>query len=169
MPMQAEGLVAEAEALGARAAEARAEAALAEGAGYGDSESRMRLRSIDVQLLRILEEMAAGRQETMDELRAELGLSDRDRAWPALLAACEGLVGGTFQSLALRLQAARPLGRRGVVLSTFHSAKGSEFDHVYALSEGWSRVRPEDHNDETHALYVALTRCTQELGRVGIA
>lgn len=38
-----------------------------------DAESRMRLRSIDVQLLRVLEEMAAGRQETAAELRAELG------------------------------------------------------------------------------------------------
>ncbi|MGH1331211.1 MAG: biopolymer transporter ExbB [Paracoccaceae bacterium] len=37
-----------------------------------DAESRMRLRSIDVQLLRILEEMAAGRQETLGDLRADL-------------------------------------------------------------------------------------------------
>ena len=36
------------------------------------AETRMRLRSIDVQLLRILEEMAAGRQETMSELRADI-------------------------------------------------------------------------------------------------
>ena len=38
-----------------------------------DAESRMRLRSIDVQLLRILEELSAGRQETITELRGELG------------------------------------------------------------------------------------------------
>jgi hypothetical protein len=37
-----------------------------------DAESRMRLRSIDVQLLRILEEISAGRQETMAELRTDL-------------------------------------------------------------------------------------------------
>ncbi len=37
-----------------------------------DAESRMRLRSIDVQLLRVLEELSAGRQETMAELRADL-------------------------------------------------------------------------------------------------
>jgi len=40
--------------------------------GYSDAESRMRLRSIDVQLLRILEELSAGRQETVADLRAEL-------------------------------------------------------------------------------------------------
>ncbi|MEI4196293.1 biopolymer transporter ExbB [Roseovarius sp. E0-M6] len=41
------------------------------GAGL-DAESRMRLRSIDVQMLRILEEISAGRQETMTELRTDL-------------------------------------------------------------------------------------------------
>jgi hypothetical protein len=40
--------------------------------GGMDAESRMRLRSIDVQMLRILEEISAGRQETMAELRHEL-------------------------------------------------------------------------------------------------
>ena len=42
-------------------------------AGEGtDAESRMRLRSIDVQMLRILEEISAGRQETMAELRTDI-------------------------------------------------------------------------------------------------
>lgn len=39
---------------------------------HPDAESRMRLRSIDVQLLRILEEMTAGRQESLADLRADL-------------------------------------------------------------------------------------------------
>ena len=38
-----------------------------------DAEARMRLRSIDVQLLRILEEISAGRQESIADLRADLG------------------------------------------------------------------------------------------------
>ncbi|WP_289040518.1 biopolymer transporter ExbB [uncultured Aliiroseovarius sp.] len=37
-----------------------------------DAESRMRLRSIDVQLLRILEEMQAGRQESLADLRGDM-------------------------------------------------------------------------------------------------
>ena len=37
-----------------------------------DAESRMRLRSIDVQLLRILEEISAGRQESLNEVRREI-------------------------------------------------------------------------------------------------
>jgi len=44
-----------------------------QGVGDGiDAESRMRLRSIDVQMLRILEEISAGRQETMAELRTDI-------------------------------------------------------------------------------------------------
>ncbi len=42
-----------------------------------DAESRMRLRSIDVQLLRILEEMAAGRQEVMADLRTDIAALSR--------------------------------------------------------------------------------------------
>ena len=40
--------------------------------GGSDPEARMRLRSIDVQLLRILEEISAGRQESLAEIRADL-------------------------------------------------------------------------------------------------
>ncbi|MGA9251118.1 MAG: biopolymer transporter ExbB [Roseobacter sp.] len=44
-----------------------------QGQGEGmDAESRMRLRSIDVQMLRILEEISAGRQESMAELRTDI-------------------------------------------------------------------------------------------------
>lgn len=42
-----------------------------------DAESRMRLRSIDVQLLRLLEEISAGRQESMTELRTDLAALTR--------------------------------------------------------------------------------------------
>jgi hypothetical protein len=43
-----------------------------DGGAHVDAESRMRLRSMDVQLLRILEEMSAGRQETIADLRADI-------------------------------------------------------------------------------------------------
>ncbi|MBN7783696.1 hypothetical protein JYP51_02120 [Ponticoccus gilvus] len=42
-----------------------------------DAESRMRLRSIDVQMLRILEEISAGRQESMAELRTDIAALTR--------------------------------------------------------------------------------------------
>ncbi|OYU39524.1 MAG: biopolymer transporter ExbB [Pseudorhodobacter sp. PARRP1] len=44
----------------------------AEGGAHSDAESRMRLRSIDVQLLRILEEITAGRQESIADLRGDI-------------------------------------------------------------------------------------------------
>ncbi len=47
------------------------------GDGGMDAESRMRLRSIDVQMLRILEEISAGRQESMAELRTDLSALSR--------------------------------------------------------------------------------------------
>ena len=48
------------------------ETLVTEGTGQVDAESRMRLRSMDVQMLRILEEMSAGRQESLGELRTDL-------------------------------------------------------------------------------------------------
>jgi len=47
------------------------------GSAQVDAESRMRLRSIDVQLLRILEEMSAGRQESLSELRGDVAALTR--------------------------------------------------------------------------------------------
>lgn len=47
-----------------------------------DAESRMRLRSIDVQMLRILEEISAGRQESMAELRRDIDVLVRTFARP---------------------------------------------------------------------------------------
>ncbi len=54
-------------------------------AGQLDAETRMRLRNIDVQLLRILEEMSAGRQDSVAELRTELA---------SIAAALQGRNGG---------------------------------------------------------------------------
>lgn len=56
----------------ALAAQIEAAFAAPEGGPHVDAESRMRLRSIDVQLLRILEEISAGRQESMADLRNDL-------------------------------------------------------------------------------------------------
>jgi hypothetical protein len=44
---------------------------------HAEAESRMRLRSIDVQLLRILEEISAGRLESIAEIRNDLAALNR--------------------------------------------------------------------------------------------
>jgi len=62
-----------------------------------DAESRMRLRSIDVQLLRLLEEVSAGRQEAIAELRTDIaGLSRalKPQRQPRGMAAANGGEGG---------------------------------------------------------------------------
>ncbi|GIX12563.1 MAG: hypothetical protein KatS3mg118_0522 [Paracoccaceae bacterium] len=45
--------------------------------GRLDAETRMRLRNIDVQLLRLLEELQAGREESVSELRTEINTLTR--------------------------------------------------------------------------------------------
>jgi hypothetical protein len=68
----AAGLLARIAAAQARMVEIMETNASDTGVDGGDAESRMRLRSIDVQLLRLLEEVAAGRQESMADLRSDL-------------------------------------------------------------------------------------------------
>lgn len=71
----AEGQAALIQLLTKQALDARANDDANDGVNSGasvDAESRMRLRSIDVQLLRLLEEMSAGRQEITTELRGDL-------------------------------------------------------------------------------------------------
>ncbi|PPB79896.1 hypothetical protein LV82_02453 [Albidovulum inexpectatum] len=55
-----------------RAVRAETETSGAQGDASAEAEIRMRLRSIDVQLLRLLEELAAGRQEAMADLRGDI-------------------------------------------------------------------------------------------------
>lgn len=69
------------------------------GTGGVDAESRMRLRSIDVQMLRILEEISAGRQDTMAELRTDLS---------ALTRAITQLGEGQEQPRRRRIQPSKP-------------------------------------------------------------
>lgn len=59
------------------AMEALAERAAAAQDSEVDAEIRMRLRSIDVQMLRMLEEVSAGRQESMAELRNDFAALTR--------------------------------------------------------------------------------------------
>ena len=70
---QSEGVTAALERV-AVGQEALTELMRAHGDSGLDAESRMRLRSIDVQMLRILEEIAAGRQESLAELRKDIDL-----------------------------------------------------------------------------------------------
>lgn len=104
-----------------------------------------------------------GAHAVLESIRQQLGLSDHDRGWRAILNATADMQKTTQGALALRLEAAKPLARGGVVLSTFHSAKGSEFDHVFILSEGMREHGRTPPEDETRAFYVALTRARESV------
>ncbi|MFC6593162.1 UvrD-helicase domain-containing protein [Deinococcus lacus] len=110
------------------------------------------------QLRHELTRMTADAAQTLRDLSAPY--SQQDRAFAALLAAVEGLSDVTYETLALRLESARPLGRGSVVLSSYHSAKGSEFTAVFVLDE---RTAGDEKDDATRALYVALTRARERL------
>ena len=100
-------------------------------------------------------------QAHLENLRQELGYSDRDAAWSALLHALSGCSEITQGDIAYLLEEARPVRPGQVVLSTFHSAKASEFSHVFVLEDGFM----DNNNLESRAreLYVGFTRAKEEL------
>ena len=54
--------------------------------------------------------------------------------------------------------------QRGMLLTTAHSAKGLEFDHVLVLDGAWNRISQGEDPDATRRLYyVAMTRARQTL------
>lgn len=54
----------------------------------------------------------------------------------------------------------RNLGR-GVFLSTVHSVKGLEFDHVFLLGENWKMATGTAAEEERRLYYVAMTRARE--------
>ena len=54
--------------------------------------------------------------------------------------------------------------QRGLLLTTAHSAKGLEFDHVAVLDGGWDRISDNEDPDAPRRLYyVAMTRARETL------
>jgi ATP-dependent DNA helicase RecQ len=51
----------------------------------------------------------------------------------------------------------------GVFLSTVHSVKGLEFDHVFMLGESWHSVAGEEMEDERRLYYVGMSRARETL------
>ncbi|MDZ7703907.1 MAG: UvrD-helicase domain-containing protein [Trueperaceae bacterium] len=97
-------------------------------------------------------------QRHLNDLRCELGLSDCDAAWPAMLDAVAGKEGVGGLELSYWLEQSRAVQPDGVVLSSLHGAKGHEFRHVFVLDAG-------DNGNDEHArkLYVGMTRAEEGL------
>src|SRR5262249_30176702 len=71
-----------------------------------------------------------------EDLQTETGCSTTDAAWASLRQAVDGKHNSTQEEMLYLLEEARPLRPDRVVLSTFHSAKGSEFRYVFVVEEG---------------------------------
>ncbi len=100
-------------------------------------------------------------QAHLEDLRQKLGYSDRDAAWSSLLQALSGCLQMTQEDMAYLLEEARPVQPGKVILSTFHSAKGSEFSHVFVLEDGF--VDRNNLESRARELYVGFTRAKEEL------
>ena len=51
----------------------------------------------------------------------------------------------------------------GVFLSTVHSVKGLEFDHVFILADNWGEKQGEEMEEERRLYYVAMSRARETL------
>ena len=51
----------------------------------------------------------------------------------------------------------------GLVLTTAHSAKGLEFDHVVVLDDAWQPRQNTDPDEQRRLFYVAMTRARRSL------
>ncbi len=101
-------------------------------------------------------------QNYIEQLRKELGYSDKDAAWSSLKYALAQYSKITQEQIADILEGARTVRNGGVILSSLHSAKGSEFKYVFILEE---RIWLGNESSESCArrLYVGFTRAKEGL------
>ncbi|MDX8527001.1 AAA family ATPase [Mesorhizobium sp. MSK_1335] len=113
-----------------------------------------------------------------DAVRRQLGLPDVDTAWSRLAQAA----GATSDAVSFELAALRtrmgwpdafpddqPLADDGLIITTVHQSKGSEFD-VVTILESATDFRGKDDGDtspeeEANVSYVAMTRAAKTLHR----
>ncbi len=99
----------------------------------------------------------------LEKVRLKLGYSDQDVAWKSLLATLDNCKNITQEEICYLLEEAKTIRPEEVVLSTFHSAKGSEFAHVFVLEDGDRLDRNNSYESCTRKLYVGFTRAKDSL------
>lgn len=97
-------------------------------------------------------------RDFLEQWRIERGLNALDKAWQALLNHTQQLDNATYEQVLQALESLLYDHKTQVILITYHSAKGMEFDHVYVIDEQSSK-----DNGHDRPLYVALTRAKQTL------
>ena len=99
----------------------------------------------------------------LEKVRLTLGYSDQDVAWKSLLATLNNYKNITQEEICCLLEEAKTIRPEEVVLSTFHSAKGSEFSHVFVLEDGDKFDRNNSYESCARKLYVGFTRAKDSL------
>lgn len=103
-------------------------------------------------------------EKFLQDWRDEHNFQPLDRAWQVIFDKLSQVKDATYDKLLNTLKTVQYHKASEVVLITYHSAKGKEFDHVYVIDD-----RFNDKNDNmaygsnTRSLYVALTRAKHSL------
>jgi len=98
----------------------------------------------------------------LESIRLKLGYSNQDVAWKSLLATLHKCINITQEEICYLLEEAKTIRPDEVVLSTFHSAKGSEFSHVFVLEDG-KMFGNNSYESRVRELYVGFTRAKNSL------
>lgn len=96
----------------------------------------------------------------LEEWRITRQFNGHDLAWQAFLQRVQGQKSISVEALTYLIQTTKYHEPCGVTLSTYHSAKGTEYDKVFILD--WAES-PTPDEARYRALYVALTRARQRL------
>lgn len=132
-----------------------------------DSEQFHPLNSIVGQALKLFlcekgsEIISGSVKEYLEQWRKEYQYCHLDTAWQSILNTAQYLQNISHNTLLAQLQKDYYHHDISVVLTSYHSAKGLEFDYVYVIDYKYYH---QNNNDEwSRQLYVALTRAKQQL------
>ena len=99
----------------------------------------------------------------LDEWLESRGWNKQDLSWGILKQRVQGYQNLSCQQLLETLQTAPEQNRTDrLILSTYHSAKGCEYEHVYIYDQ-WKKTRDSDNESQIRSMYVALTRAKKSL------
>lgn len=111
--------------------------------------------------------------EALEKWRINNSYNHLDKAWDAILSRTSTLSDISYEQVLQTLEVTLFDNKTQVILITYHSAKGMEFDYVYIIDEGNSsssnkssmayRTKDDTNNTSDRPLYVAITRAKQVL------
>lgn len=86
-----------------------------------------------------------------------------DRSWNRLIQRVKDRTDLTCEQMLTQLQLTKDQEQDRVILTTYHSAKGCEYTHVYLFDQQPTTTKNLDIESKTRAIYVAITRAKQSL------